>query len=94
MEINKEDALKQYNKNYYETVGKEKYSKPIKCDACNCYIKGWTFNKHMISKKHIFNSSTEEVKKQIQITKELRLKEKRIKKLNEEIENTKIQLTD
>lgn len=94
METNKIDELKQYNKNYYETVGKERYSKPIKCDVCDCFIKGWTFNKHMISKKHIFNSSCEEVKKQIVISKLLIKEEKKLNKLNSIIQNIKVQLVD
>jgi hypothetical protein len=88
------ENLKKYNKNYYEKVAKEKFSKPIKCNACNCNIQGYTFNKHMISKKHIFNSSSEEEKKQVLFNKLLKKQEKQIEKLNQKIEANKIKITD
>jgi len=80
--MEKEEYRKNYNRNYYQKYKNIIANKRSYCDCCQLEFAAWNIYKHNKSKKHLFNSMSEEDKKK-------KLEEKTKEKINNKIEKLK-----
>jgi hypothetical protein len=85
---------KNYNKEYYINVLKEKVAKPIRCEFCKCEFKAWNVIKHSKTKKHLLNIMTPEdrileLKRRLDVIEEAKIA-KTVEELQKQIEEEMI----